>query len=309
MIRGLLMESFYEEQKVMDKGVLYPFSGHIQEKCETGLMAPAHIHDYIEILYCLSGNIKIYLNGKDYNFNSGDMILINSREVHSVFGEATDCSNKYIVIKFEPEVLYTTSKTIFEAKYVLPFTTSKSEHQKLFTQNEISETFIPELLHEIVREYTQKKYGFELAIRTHICKVFLWILRRWNDQGYGLNTDNTLNQNAMERLQMVFDYIDMHYQENITVTTVAHLCNMSYSYFSRFFKMIMKKNFSEYLNYVRITAAEKLLTITELNITEVSQEIGYSTSSYFIQQFKHFKNITPKQFKSYINENNFSVIP
>jgi len=309
MAGGLIMLSFYEEKEISDKGVRYPFSGHIQEKCETGLMAPAHVHDYIEILYCLSGNIKIYLNGKGYTFSDGDIILINSREVHSIFAEATDCPNKYIVIKFEPEVLYTTSKTIFEAKYVLPFTTNKSEHQKLFTQNEISETFILELLHEIIKEYTQKKYGFELAIRTHICRIFLWILRRWNEKGYDLNTDYTLNQNTMERLQIVFDYIDMHYQENITVATVAHLCNMSYSYFSRFFKIIMKKNFSEYLNYVRITAAEKLLTTTDLNITEVSQEIGYSTSSYFIQQFKHFKNITPKQFKCYINAKNFSSIP
>ena len=178
------------------------------------------------------------------------MILINSREAHSCYGEATDCPNSYIVIKFEPDVLYTTAKTIFESKYVLPFTLSKSTHQKLFTNDEISTTFIPELLHEISMEYEQKKYGFELAIRTHICRIFLWILRSWNEKDLDLNIDNDLSESTIERLQIVFDFVSNNYQNNISVKDLAKICNMSYSYFSRFFKAIMKKNFNEYVNYI-----------------------------------------------------------
>ena len=59
----------------------------------------------------------------------------------------------------------------------------------------------------------------------------------------------------------------------------------------------MGKTFTEYLNYVRITEAEKLLLSTEMNITEVAAETGFSDSSYFIKQFRHFKNVSPKQFK------------
>jgi AraC-like DNA-binding protein len=75
------------------------------------------------------------------------------------------------------------------------------------------------------------------------------------------------------------------------------MLNMSYSYFSRYFKSLIGKTFSEYLTYVRITEAEKMLLTTDLNITEVALESGYSNSSYFIAQFRVMKGMSPRQFK------------
>ena len=70
------------------------------------------------------------------------MVLINSREVHSVYKMSED-SIEYIVVKFDPNVLYSTSITVFETKYVFPFTLNESTHQKFFTNNEIKDTYIP----------------------------------------------------------------------------------------------------------------------------------------------------------------------
>jgi len=101
----------------------------------------------------------------------------------------------------------------------------------------------------------------------------------------------------VKRIQSVFDYIENNYQYNITAQEMAQRCNLSYSYFSRIFTRIMKRSFREYLNYVRITKAEHLLTASELNITEIALQVGFSTSSYFIQQFKRYKDISPKQYQ------------
>jgi len=92
--------------------------------------------------------------------------------------------------------------------------------------------------------------------------------------------------------------VENNYYNDITSLDMASICNLSYSYFSRAFKKIMKKNFKEYLNYIRISKAEKLLSTSELNITEIALAVGFSTSSYFIQQFKQYKGISPKQFKN-----------
>ncbi len=291
-----MTEAYFEEQKPAAGGILYPFSCHLQEGMGRGIIAPAHWQYYIEILYCLEGKVKVLLGGESYNFTVGDMVLINSREVHSVSADE-EGEVRYIVLKFDPEVLYTTSKTIFESKYVLPFTMTKSTHQKLFTRHELKDTSIPALLQEILHEYRQKSYGFELAIRTHICRIFLWILRSWKEKGLDLNIDYALKESDIQRLQKVFDYLDENYQNDITVKSVSRLCSMSYSYFSKYFKAAIGKTFTEYVNYVRITEAEKLLHTTDLNITEIAQKTGFSTSSYFIQQFRHYKNISPKQFR------------
>ncbi|MGL4738809.1 MAG: helix-turn-helix domain-containing protein [Cellulosilyticaceae bacterium] len=291
------MKEYYETLTPSDNGLISPFSSHLQQKQGEGVMTLAHWHDYIEILYGISGHFKIQLGSMPYTFGVGDLILINSKEIHSVVGLATDCINSYIVVKFDPEVLYTTSSTVFEAKYIHPFIMSHATHQKVFTSEELDATFIPQLLHEILSEYTTKSYGFELAIRTHIGRIFLWVLRHWHEKGVCLDIQQDFSPLTIERLQKVFDYVEQNYAYPIEVEVVAQLCNMSYSYFSRFFKSTTKKNFSEYLNYIRVTKAEQLLSTTDLTITEIAQKTGFASSSYFIQQFKRSKGLSPKQFK------------
>jgi len=296
----IILEPFFEVQNSIIGNVKYPFSCHSQENLGKGVMSDAHWHYYIEMLFSLSGSARVILNGVNYTLSKGDLVLINAREVHSVVSDQLNEPVSYIVVKFDPEVLYTTKSTIFESKYVLPFTMTKASHQKVFTNIEIKDTPIPELVNDILQEFNTHNYGFELAIRTHICRIFLWILRNWQNKGLNFDASYALKEAEIILLQKVFDYLDENYQYDITAEAVSKMCNMSYSYFSRHFKEVIGKTFTDYLNYIRITEAEKLLLTTDLNITEIALKTGFSDSSYFIKQFKRFKNISPKQFKKLI---------
>jgi len=292
----LANEPYFEDQHHPENLIHYPFHCNIQHTHHTHVLARAHWHYYIEILFMIDGRARAVLGGKEFNFCTGDMVLINGREVHAVFAELDD-SVKYIVLKFDPAILYTTDRTLFESKYVLPFTVNIAKNQKIFAADELKGSPVPDLIQWIHDEFEQKKYGFELAIRTYIGSIFLWVLRTWHKNGIHIDANSTLKENDILRLQKVFDYLDENYKYEITVESVASMLNMSYSYFSRYFKSLIGKTFSEYLNYVRITEAEKMLLTTDLNITEVALESGFSNSSYFIQQFKHIKGMSPKKFK------------
>ncbi len=289
--------TYYVEEKDKAGELPLSISVHTQEAFGAVTMACAHIHDYIEILYALSGEYEILLNNMVYYFGTGDMVLINSNEIHNITS-LSEGLNKYIVIKFEPEILYTTTQSVFEMKYVMPFILNESTHQKIFKKEEIEASVIPDIIKGIHKEYMDRHYGYELAVRANIFNLFLFILRRWNAQNVDLNINPDMNKDMARRLQTVFDYVENNYQNDITSLDMASICNLSYSYFSRAFKKIMKKNFKEYLNYVRISKAEKLLSTSELNITEIALAVGFSSSSYFIRQFKQFKGISPKQFRS-----------
>ena len=105
--------SYYVETRNMNGDTPLQFSSHTQESVGAVPMVHAHIHNYIENIYALSGKYRILLNNKDYHFGEGDMVLINSNEIHNIFS-LTSGLNKYIVIKFEPEMLYTTAQSLFE---------------------------------------------------------------------------------------------------------------------------------------------------------------------------------------------------
>ena len=259
-------------------------------------MAPAHIHDYIEILLAIHGQYKIFLNGKEYYFQSGDMVLVNSNEIHNVFA-LSEGINQYYVVKFKPDMLYTTSQSLFEIKYVMPFILNESRHQKVFKKDEIENTVIPGIIESVYREYRDKKYGYELAIRAGIYNLFLFILRSWDAQKLDLNIHQDINGEMVKRLNSVFDYINLHCSEDISAEDMAQRCHLSYSYFSRIFNRVMHRSFKDYLNYVRISKAEKLLSTSDLNVTEIALSVGFSTSSYFIRQFRVYKGISPRQFR------------
>lgn len=103
--------------------------------------------------------------------------------------------------------------------------------------------------------------------------------------------------NSKSNIEKIFLYINRYCFEDITARQVALMFNWSYSYFSRQFKKTADQSFSEYLNMIRIEEAERLLLNTEMSITEIAMNTGYSDVSYFIKRFKEVKKLTPAQLR------------
>lgn len=288
------------EPKQTINGVTEKIHCIIQEVYEKCISCSAHYHTYIELIYCLNGEFSAWLNGKNYYFTKGDLLVISSNEVHEIYA-LSDSPSSYIVIKFEPEILYNSLLDTFDTKYVFPFTLDNTAPQKVFSYSEIYSTELPKLIHNILDEYSKKEYGFELAVKADICRIFLWILRHWNDMGITIPHTDSLYHEHIKSIQKVLEYLAEHYSEDVTAEDMAKLANLSYSYFSRVFKQIMNRSFNDYLNFIRITEAEKLLISTDKNITEIAVETGFSSSSYFIKVFDKYKKISPSQFRKNFN--------
>lgn len=289
--------NYPEQKREIINGIPYDYLCHIQKVTGPGNVYPAHYHSYIEILYCICGTYDVLLNGKHNKFTKGDMTLINSKEVHQINSESPD-GGQYIVLRFEPEIIYNSMfHNYLELKYVLPFVLENSNHQKVIKKEDIESTFIPGLFYEILKEFQMESYGYELAVKNHIGRIFLWILRYFHEKGSDFTIPSDSYNDHIKRLQPSLDYVIEHYNEEIKAADMADLCNMSYSYFSRTFNQQMNMSFNEYVNHIRIMEAEKLLVSTAMNITEISVAVGFSTTSYFIKLFKSCKGISPKQFR------------
>lgn len=296
--------NYLEEKQAYIDGVPCEYLCHLQKCEESGNVFPAHYHYYIELLYGVSGEFQVLLGGQYHQFSGGDMVLINSREVHQI-DALSKTGGKYVVVRFLPELIYNSiSSNHFEMKYMLPFVTENSSKQKVVPKEALGETEIPNLFLEIIQEEEEKKYGYELAVKNHIGRIFLWILRYWNAKEEDVYEENAGDRNLRNQLQPVLQYVSEQYAGDIKAEEMAKLCHMSYSYFSRTFHRIMKMNFREYLNHVRIAAAEQMLVSTTLSITEIGVEVGFTTTSYFIKMFQSYKHITPKQFRKLITWKN-----
>lgn len=285
---------YSEQKKEIENGIPKQFLCHIQEIKESGIVYPAHFHDYMELLYCYHGVFEIYIDGKSVLFKKGDLLVIHPKEVHKI--DALE-GGSYIVLRFDPEIIYNILE-YHEYKYYLPILFKNIHLKKIISKQETSTSFISDLFESILYELTTQEYGYELAVKSMISQVYLWLIRFWNQS----SADPQLKERhfLFQQIKPVFDYVAINYQQDITAEDMAKLCNMSYSYFSRKFKKLMNLSFPDYVNLVRIDEAIKLLISTDASITEVAEQCGFCSISYFIKVFQKYRSITPLQFKKLI---------
>lgn len=282
---------FYDEGKAKLQNVdlsMQCIFMSVGESKEFGEMA--HYHEYIELLYGIDCDIEVWINGNIYPFKTGDLIIINSMEAHQL--KFLMNKNDYIVIKFSPQQLYTSDQSVYEIKYLLPFTLNDFSSDRRISADVIKDTTVPDSIRTIYSEWEEKSYGYELAIRTHIFQIILWLLRYWNKT----NPELLTNINLPPILAKALGFISQNLS-NVTASDVADFCGYSYTYFSEIFKNSMHVNFRDYLLRARINEAEKLLLTTDMDITDIALSTGFSTASHFIKQFKTVKGTTPTKFR------------
>ncbi len=93
-------------------------------------------------------------------------------------------------------------------------------------------------------------------------------------------------------------YVHEHLGEEIRQERVAEEVHLSAAYFSALFKRMTGCTFSEYVIKERIRCAKKLLTTSTLNISEISDRLGYTDIRAFSRRFKREVGITPTEFRA-----------
>jgi ligand-binding sensor protein/AraC-like DNA-binding protein len=92
-------------------------------------------------------------------------------------------------------------------------------------------------------------------------------------------------------------YIHSHLGESVSMNAMANLCHLSPSYFSRLFRREVGEGFTDYIGRRKVQQAKWELRNTSKSISQISMELGYMNTSYFINLFKRFEGITPLSYR------------
>ncbi|WP_017470905.1 response regulator transcription factor [Amphibacillus jilinensis] len=99
------------------------------------------------------------------------------------------------------------------------------------------------------------------------------------------------------RIDQLLTYIDEHYSESLSLTSLADHFHFNPSYLSSYFRQHHNVGFSDYLTKVRVDRAKELLANQELSIAEVGAMVGYTDHSYFCKVFKKNTNKSPSRYR------------
>lgn len=95
----------------------------------------------------------------------------------------------------------------------------------------------------------------------------------------------------------VEQYIRSHYNEDLTLNTLADLVYLNPNYLSNVFAQVTGCTLNKYIKQIRMEKAQELLLNTNMKVTDISQAVGYSNTSYFCKSFQKLFGTTPERFR------------
>lgn len=274
----------------------YKFSAYANEN-DAEIRNGHHIHHQFEIDLVESGAIRLVVEGNQVDLFPGEAVLINNYVVHSNF--PLKAQTRIAVFHFsieESSEFDGASKNHFFIGYNQKFVKTK-----LFKSSSEG-TALAKIAVDALSSNGKLTEGEELIVKGAFYQIF-GIFQRERLLRIEPKAFEETSNKASNKVNKVIEYIEEHFDEDITIESAAGLINVNPSYFCRIFKQATGNTFIHYLNDYRIMQAKQRLLKPEASITEVMYETGFSNYSYFNRVFKQYSGYSPTDYKlKYIKE-------
>ena len=264
----------------------YPFDLPIKISFLNIKNSPTHWHNSIEIIYVLKGSLNITIDTDSFTLNEREVEIINSDESHSISAIA---DNKVLIFNIDP---FFFEKYYKDINNVFFYTNSNDDEDQNGPEYEELKT----ILSQILCEYVQKVEDYDEEIEKHLITLLYHLVNNFH---YLTHEKEELKEKTdqLDRYHRISKYIYNNYNNNITLKEIAKKEFLSPHYLSHEIKYATGYSFTDLINLTRVEESIKLLLDSDMSISEISDEIGFSHVRYFNKNFKLYYNCTPLQYR------------
>ena len=248
-----------------------------------------HWQDSVEMIYIKQGEGVVQVDFETYDAKAGDIFLILPGHLHGI-RQKERLRMEYENIIFDLDFVNSSHFDLCSQKYWQPLINEK------LTLPACISTEHP--LNQKIRFYldasdalcSKRAKGYELAVRGNLMLVFSLLFEM-------AETPKVCHQPNMEKVKQVLSNIEAHYDQKLTIESMAADCNYSASHFMRWFKDMTGSSFTDYLIEYRLGKAAQELKTTDNTILEIAQRTGFDNISNFNRLFKKRLGVTPSFFR------------
>jgi len=252
-----------------------------------------HYHPELELLIQKKSTGTRFIGDNISKFEPGEVVLVGKNLPHMWLNDDVYFNHKSS-LRAEAHVIHFREDFAGAGFFKIPEMSSINELLKRSVQgiNFLGES--KALIHQMVES---------LSSATDFDKIFelVKILKMLSEEtnyellsSGGFLTD--FEKSDKRQLDEVYHYVMQNFQNLIKLEQIAEIVNMTASSFSRYFKRVNGKTFSQYVSEIRIGYACRLLIENEYQISRVCFESGFNNLSNFNRQFKSIMNYSPSEY-------------
>ena len=241
----------------------------------------AHQHEFCELLYVVKGSGFATINGQKFTLNEGDLIIMNPFVLHE---EQSSKENPLFLAflgidHFKLENL--------PENYLIPENASPVIPLKQYTKK--IESYFTNLIYETSMRVPYYKENSQSLVNSLLILILRIILSLQD-----LSVP-TLSQEC----QLIKDFIDQNYTNPLSLDTLSQKVYISKHHLSHIFKNQTGISPIKYMIEKRVETACKLLSTTDIGISDVARQVGYDDPVYFSQIFKKSMGMSPSAYRSH----------
>lgn len=243
---------------------------------------PQHFNTAIEFEYVLSGCEEVTVDGKKELLDSGGVSIAFPYQAHGY--RKVEEGNKFFFIA-PSSILELPGKNLSHALPETPF------YHYIGSDREFFEALLSPLI------LTAKEYGMMTAdsreYYTEIIRAV--ILFHLEHTGYKEIIEQPLGTQLFQRIMM---YLDAHYDDcDFSTEKAAREIGVSAQYLSLLVRRSTGYTLTEHLRNLRIAKARRLLRRTNMSVSEIALESGFSSIRTFNRVFAETIGKTPRDFR------------
>lgn len=254
-------------------------------------------HERLELFIPLDGPVKFRMGDQTVALERGDLLVVDNLKVHHVV-DFPGFDTRVIVISFQPEFVYTLGSPTGDYTFLLPFYSQVERRPHVLRVGDAAAIAAHEALTQLLAAYfARDERRFVQAGSKAFLLGLLYQLARHFRASDVLKWEFMRQQQRSLRLKKLFDHIEAHYAEKLSVGAAAKMVAMSPAVFMKAFKQVAGMTLVNYLNHVRLARAARLLRETDRTVAEISNDVGFADQSYFDRRFKRGFGQSPREFR------------
>lgn len=253
---------------------------------------PAHSHDYIEILYMLSGETTHEMPGDEpLTLRAGELLMINCHAVHSIHrcGEKDVGVNFIIRPSFFDDALAMVGSSNALGCFLLD-ALGRGERSVPYLHFKVADVpSIQRLMESGLYRLLEQE---DMHQRTLKAAMNLLLLDLLDHTAYLSMPDRRGNPLVLS----VLEEIEQHYA-SIRFDDLAAKHHVSPAYLCKMVRKTMGESCTQILQRKRIAQARWLLRDTDLPIVEIAQAVGYENTGHFYRLFERETGLSPRAYR------------
>ncbi|KFF04187.1 AraC family transcriptional regulator [Flavobacterium reichenbachii] len=251
---------------------------------------PGYMHSIFEVAYIVEGNGTQSVNNTTFNYETGNLFLLTpDHQNYFDFAAPTQLffirfNNFYLNGVYDQQLLQ-------QIEIILK---NAPQQSGCIIQNEDDKIIVRPIIEAIIKEHEKGGLYHKELISQYINTLLIIIARN-----IMVKLPEKINDQSDKKIVAILQYVqaNIYHPEKLKGQHISNKFGISETYLGRFFRKHTNETLQEYQTNYKLKLIENRLVNTNMRITEIAAEFGFTDKSHFNNMFKKHRGVNPTEFR------------